>query len=63
MKRINLILITAVMLAWVITNGTHRSAPEENTSVANLWTTMRQEAGAPVDRFVDAYSTAISLWT
>ncbi len=46
-----------------LTHGQHREAPEENTPLANLWTTMLRDAGAPVDRFADANSTVISPWT
>jgi len=35
-------------------HGQHRLATKENTPLANLWTTMLQDAGAPVDRFADA---------
>lgn len=44
-------------------HGQHRVASKENTPLANLWTTMLQDAGAPVDRFADADGTASSLWT
>ena len=43
-------------------HGRHLSAAEENTPLANLWTTMLQDAGAPVDRFADASATASSIW-
>ena len=42
-------------------HGQHRIAPKENTPLANLWTTMLQDAGAPVDRFADADATASSI--
>jgi hypothetical protein len=42
-------------------HGQHRMAPKENTPLANLWTTMLQDAGAPVDRFADANATASSI--
>jgi hypothetical protein len=34
----------------------------ENTPLANLWTTMLQDAGALVDRFADANGTASAVW-
>ena len=43
-------------------HGQHRAASRENTPLANLWTTMLQDAGAPVDRFADADGTATSVW-
>lgn len=43
-------------------HGRHRVAPKENTPLANLWTTMLQDAGAPVDRFADANGTASSIF-
>jgi hypothetical protein len=43
-------------------HGQHRLAPKENTPLANLWTTMLQDAGAPVQRFADANATASSIW-
>ena len=45
-----------------LTHGRHRIAPKENTPLANLWTTMLQDAGARVDRFADANATAHSIW-
>lgn len=42
-------------------HGKHRHAAKENTPLANLWTTMLQDAGAPVDRFADANATASSI--
>ncbi|MBM79777.1 MAG: hypothetical protein CMJ78_04200 [Planctomycetaceae bacterium] len=45
-----------------LTHGQHRAALEENTPLANLWTTMLQDAGAAVDRFADADGTASSVW-
>ena len=45
-----------------LTHGQHRVAPKENTPLANLWTTMLQDAGAGVDRFADADATAGSIW-
>jgi hypothetical protein len=44
-----------------LTHGQHRLAPKENTPLANLWTTMLQDAGAPIDRFADANATASSI--
>ena len=44
-----------------LTHGQHRIAPKENTPLANLWTTMLQDAGAEVDRFADSNGTAHSL--
>ena len=35
-------------------HGSHHKAPQENTPLANLWTTMLQDAGAPVKAFADA---------
>ncbi len=35
-------------------HGRHRMAPKENTPLANLWTTMLQDAGARIDRFADS---------
>ena len=46
-----------------LTHGQHRAAPKEDTPLANLWTTMLQDAGAPIDRFADANATASSVWT
>lgn len=43
-------------------HGQHRLAAKENTPLANLWTTMLQDAGAPVDRFADANGIAGSIW-
>ena len=45
-----------------LTHGQHRVASKENTPLANLWTTMLQDAGAQVDRFADADATAASIW-
>ena len=45
-----------------LTHGQHRFAPNKNTPLANLWTTMLQDAGAGVDRFADANATAHSIW-
>ncbi|MCP4889465.1 MAG: DUF1552 domain-containing protein [Planctomycetaceae bacterium] len=44
-------------------HGQHRSAVKENTPLANLWTTMLQDAGAPIERFADADAMAHSIWT
>ncbi|MDP6354943.1 MAG: DUF1552 domain-containing protein [Planctomycetota bacterium] len=44
-------------------HGQHRMAAKENTPLANLWTTMLQDAGAPVDRFADANATAAPVLT
>ncbi|MDA8041673.1 MAG: DUF1552 domain-containing protein [Pirellulales bacterium] len=44
-------------------HGRHRVASKENTPLANLWTTMLQDAGAPVERFADANATATSIWS
>jgi len=44
-------------------HGQHRAAPEENTPLANLWTTMLQDAGAKVDKFADANGSAHSIWS
>ena len=44
-----------------LSHGQHRVAPKENTPLANLWTTMLQDAGAGVDRFADANGTAQTL--
>jgi hypothetical protein len=38
-------------------------APEKNTPLANLWTTMLQDAGTPVERFADANATAAPILT
>ena len=46
-----------------LSHGQHRAAPRENTPLANLWTTMLRDAGAPIDRFADADSTINSIWT
>ena len=43
-------------------HGQHRLAPKENTPLANLWTTMLQDAGVAIDRFADANATASSIW-
>ena len=45
-----------------LVHGQHRLAPKENTPLANLWTTMLQDAGVAVDRFADANATAHSIW-
>ena len=37
-------------------------AEKENTPLANLWTTMLQDAGVKIDRFADANATASSIW-
>ena len=44
-------------------HGRHRVASKENTPLANLWTTMLQDAGAPVELFADANATATSIWS
>ena len=46
-----------------LTHGRHRVASKENTPLANLWTTMLQDAGAPVELFADANATATSIWS
>jgi hypothetical protein len=46
-----------------LTHGRHRVASKENTPLANLWTTMLQDAGAPIERFADANATATSIWS
>lgn len=46
-----------------LTHGQHRVASKENTPLANLWTTMLQDAGAPIERFADANATANSIWS
>ena len=46
-----------------LTHGQHRVASKENTPLANLWTTMLQDAGAPVELFADANATATSIWS
>ena len=43
-------------------HGQHRLAEKENTRLANLWTTMLQEAGVEIDRFADANATAHTIW-
>jgi hypothetical protein len=43
-------------------HGQHRLAEKENTPLANLWTTMLQDAGVEIDRFADATATANSIW-
>ena len=43
-------------------HGQHRMAEKENTPLANLWTTMLQDAGVKIDRFADANATASSIW-
>jgi hypothetical protein len=45
-----------------LTHGQHRTATRKNTPLANLWTTMLQDAGAPIDRFADADSTMSAVW-
>jgi len=45
-----------------LAHGQHRSAAKENTPLANLWTTMLQDAGVAIDRFADADATASSIW-
>ena len=42
-------------------HGWYRMAPKENTPLANLYTTMLQDAGTPIDRFADANATASSI--
>ncbi len=44
-------------------HGQHRAAPNENTPLANLWTTMLQDSGDPIDRFADADGTTSSVWS
>ena len=44
-------------------HGRHRVASKENTPLANLWTTMLQDAGAPIERFADANATANLIWS
>lgn len=44
-----------------LTHGQHRIAPKEDTPLANLWTTMLQDAGAEIDRFADANGTMSSI--
>jgi len=39
-------------------HGQHRIASKKNTPLANLWTTMLQDAGAPIDRFADANASS-----
>ena len=46
-----------------LTHGRHRVASKENTPLANLWTTMLQDAGAPIERFADANATANWIWS
>ena len=46
-----------------LTHGQHRVASKENTPLANLWTTMLQDAGATIERFADANATATSIWS
>jgi hypothetical protein len=46
-----------------LTHGQHRVASKENTPLANLWTTMLQDAGAAIERFADANATANSIWS
>ena len=46
----------------ILTHGQHLIAPKENTPLANLWTTMLQDAGGPIDRFADSNATASSIW-
>jgi len=46
-----------------LTHGRHRVASKENTPLANLWTTMLQDAGAPIERFADANATANLIWS
>ena len=41
-------------------HGQHRMAAKENTPLANLWTTMLQNANVTIDKFADA--NASSLW-
>jgi hypothetical protein len=43
-------------------HGQHRIAEKENTPLANLWTTMLQDAGVQVDSFADADGTAGAIW-
>ena len=45
-----------------LTHGQHRLAAKENTPLANLWTTMLQDAGVEIDRFADADGSAHSIW-
>jgi hypothetical protein len=45
-----------------LNHGQHHVAPGENTLLANLRTTMLQDAGAPIDRFADADGIASSVW-
>ena len=43
-------------------HGQHRAAAKEDTPLANLWTTMLQDAGVEIDGFADADATANSIW-
>jgi hypothetical protein len=46
-----------------LTHGSHLKAKEKNTPLANLWTTMLQDAGCKIDRFADANGLANSIWS
>jgi|GEM_PF-6806012 len=39
----------------------NKTAPKENTPLANLWTTMLQDGGVTIDRFADANATASDI--
>ena len=43
-------------------HGQHHQAPEKNTPLANLWTSMLKDAGCKVDKFADANGLANSIW-
>ena len=45
-----------------LVHGQHRLAEKEDTPLANLWTTMLQDAGAPVSRFADSDGLATKIW-
>ena len=45
-----------------LSHGQHRAAPAGDTPLANLWTTMLQDAGVAIDRFADANATASSIF-
>ena len=46
-----------------LTHGRHLKAKEENTPLANLWTTMLKDAGCKIDKFADANGLADSIWS
>ncbi|MDD7985219.1 DUF1552 domain-containing protein [Lentisphaera marina] len=47
----------------MLKHGQHHIAPEDDTALANLWTTILQDAGAQITKFADSTGTAQTLYT